>query len=128
MHSRVIWSHQFMYVAKKLAVFKVLPLEDLSLVQSVARSSSLTAKKGAYYARWRKKFGSILLTGWESVPGNCITASHASSTCNAAMQCSYAMQQLRNAATQCSYAMQLCNAAMQCCCNCSAGLCNNKSP
>ena len=71
MHSRVIWSHQFMYVAKKLAVFKVLPLEDLSLVQSVARSSSLTAKKGAYYARWRKKFGSILLTGWESVPGNC---------------------------------------------------------
>ena len=32
-------------------LFEVLPLGNLTLVQSTARSSNLTAKKGAYYAR-----------------------------------------------------------------------------
>ena len=52
-----------MYVAKTW-LFEVLQLENLSLVQSTAHSSSLTAKKEAYYARWfvqGKKFRGILL-------------------------------------------------------------------
>ena len=32
-------------------LFEVLPLENLSMVQSTARSLNLTTKKGAYYAR-----------------------------------------------------------------------------
>ena len=59
-------------------LFEVLLLENLSLVQSTARSSSLTAKKGQLTtpgdsSKERTKFGSILLMGRERVPGNCIT-------------------------------------------------------
>ena len=56
------------YMWQKNWLFEVLPLENLSLVQSTACSSSLTAKKGAYYARQfvqGKKFEGILLTGRE---------------------------------------------------------------
>ena len=47
-------------------LFEVLPLENLSFVQSTAHSLSLTVKKGVYYARrfvQGKNFGGILLTG-----------------------------------------------------------------
>ena len=67
-----------------------------------ARLSSLTAKKGAYYAWWfvyRKKFEGILLTGWKRVPGKL----YYSKPRLIYMQC----------------IMQL---ALQCYCNCSADL------
>ena len=76
-----VWSHRFVYKYRfgmyvcmyvclwpKNWLFEVLPLENLSFVQSTAHSLSLTVKKGAYYARrfvQGKNFGGILLTGWE---------------------------------------------------------------
>ena len=81
-----VWSRQFVCVCMYVCIcgqinrlFGVLPPENLPLVQSTARSSSLTTKKGAYYARrfvLGKKFGTILLTGWKKVLENCITVSH----------------------------------------------------
>ena len=58
----------YVYMWPKNWLLEVLPLENLSLVQSTARSSNLTTKKGAYYTRrfiQGKKFVGILLTGWE---------------------------------------------------------------
>ena len=53
-----VWSHQFVYIyvymwpKNWLFEFEVLPLKNLSLHGvSTACSSSLTTKKGAYYAR-----------------------------------------------------------------------------
>ena len=73
---------------KKQAVWGLTTRKSFASVIYTARSSSLTAKKGVYYARWfvlGKKFGTIL---WDRrrILENCITVSHALSTCNAALQ------------------------------------------
>ena len=63
-----VYIYMYVYMWPKNWLFEVLPLENLSLVQSTARSSSLTAKNGAYYARrfvQGNKFKGILLTGRE---------------------------------------------------------------
>ena len=46
-----VWSRWFVYIDGQNWLFEVLLLGNLSLVQSTARSSCLTTKKGAYYPR-----------------------------------------------------------------------------
>ena len=41
----------YIYICGQKLAVEVLPLENLLFVESTACSSSLTAKKGAYYAR-----------------------------------------------------------------------------
>ena len=75
------------YVAKKAGSLRSYCLK--SLISAIYCSLiSLTTEKGAYYARQYvqgKKFGGILLMGrGKGFFRNCITVSHALSTCNAA--------------------------------------------
>ena len=89
-----VWSCQFVYIflrGQKLAVWGLTVWKfPVGVIHCLL--IEFNHQKGAYYIGWfvqRKKFGSILLMGRKKCfPANCITLSHASSTCNAA---SYAM-------------------------------------